>query len=284
MADNMTATPKQKHELIVEALGIAGFTENSEYPMVFTQEHGMKKIVKDLNAGGNAYFVVDKKKVTEDDEYNTLAKVDKMITEAEDGRMPSRTEPDIIVNTGVKEGTPQHPDDPQTRPVLVPDENTTPIDTEPGALVPLSTTTDIVRPAVSAQQAIAAWNEFQELKKAILQPSDIKKIQGKDFMVKSAWRKFATFFNLNDKIVEETQTPHQDGQGWTWKIKVECTAPNRRVTEGVGMCSTSERTFAHIEHDTYATAHTRAKNRAISDMEYTNVINVPKETTQNHVR
>jgi len=71
MTDDMTATPEQKKELRIKALGIAGFTENSEYPMVFTQEHGMKKIVKDLNAGGNAYFLVDKKKVTEDDEYNT---------------------------------------------------------------------------------------------------------------------------------------------------------------------------------------------------------------------
>jgi len=109
MADNMTATPEQKIELSIKALKIAGFTENSEYPGVFTQEHGMKKIVKDLNIAGNAYFLVDKKKVTEDDEYKTLKKVDKMITEAEDGLMPSRTEPDIIVTTTMQGATPEQP-------------------------------------------------------------------------------------------------------------------------------------------------------------------------------
>ena len=103
MTDNMTATPEQKKELILEALVIAGFTENAEYPGVFTQEHGMKRIVKDLNIGCKSYFLVDKKKVTKDDEHKTLEKVDKMITEAVDGRMPSRTDADIVVNVGTKD-------------------------------------------------------------------------------------------------------------------------------------------------------------------------------------
>ena len=132
MTDNMTATPEQKKELILEALVIAGFTENTEYPGVFTQEHGMKRIVKDLNIGCKSYFLVDKKKVTEDDEHKTLEKVDKMITEAVDGRMPSRTEADIVVTVGTKDTsaddigaleykkyaqveTPDHPDDAPTQ-------------------------------------------------------------------------------------------------------------------------------------------------------------------------
>ena len=108
----MTATPAQKKELTANALKIAGFTENSEYPGVFTQEHGMKKIVKDLNVAGKAYFLVDKKKVTEDDEHNTLAKVDKIITEAEDGRTPTKTEPDIIVTTTMHGAEPDKPNEP----------------------------------------------------------------------------------------------------------------------------------------------------------------------------
>ena len=102
MADNMTATPEQKRELIIEALVIAGFTENTEYPGVFTQEHGMKRIVNDLNIGHKSYFLVDKKKVTEDDEHKTLENVDKMITEAVDGRMPSMSVADIVVAVGTK--------------------------------------------------------------------------------------------------------------------------------------------------------------------------------------
>jgi len=116
MKDNMTATPEQKTELIVQALGIAGFTENTEYPGVFTQELGMKKIVKDLNIGRKTYFLVDKKTVTEDDEHNTLAKVDKMITEAEDGMMPTKTDADIIVNIGGKGGAEKQSDDLPSQP------------------------------------------------------------------------------------------------------------------------------------------------------------------------
>ena len=125
MIDNMTATPEQKKEFTVKALGFAGFTENSEYPGVFTQEHGMKKIVKDLNIAGKAYFLVDKKKVTEDDEHKTLEKVDNMITEAEDGRMPTKREPDIIVTTTMQGA---QPDDAQTWVEPAPPEPVEPVE------------------------------------------------------------------------------------------------------------------------------------------------------------
>ena len=123
----------------------------------------------------------------------------------------------------------------------------------------------IVRPAVSASEALAAWKEFQALKHCIIEKSDIQTIQGKPFIKKSGWRKFATFYNLTDKIVEETQIPIEKG-GFYWKIKVVCTAPNGRQTEGVGMCSSLEKSGARQLHDVYTTAHTRSKNRAISDM------------------
>jgi hypothetical protein len=123
----------------------------------------------------------------------------------------------------------------------------------------------IVRPAVTAAEALAAWNEFQALKNYIIEKSDIQVIQGKNHIKKSGWRKFATFYNLTDQIVEENQFPLEKG-GFYWKIKVVCTAPNGRQTEGVGMCSSLEKSGARVLHDTYTTAHTRAKNRAISDM------------------
>lgn len=124
---------------------------------------------------------------------------------------------------------------------------------------------DIVRPAVTAAQAVAAWNEFQQLKRAIISKSDLQRIQGKDFIKKSGWRKFAQYFNLTDDIIQEVREPIGNGD-WVWTIKVKCLAANGRYTIGVGKCSSDERKFAHAEHDTYATAHTRAKNRAISDM------------------
>ena len=124
---------------------------------------------------------------------------------------------------------------------------------------------DIVRPAISAQAALQAWNEFQSLKTAVLSTSDLHLIQGKSFVKKSGWRKFATFYNLTDKIVDEQKIENTDGT-YTWKIKAECIAPNGRITEGVAMCNSKEKSGARQEHDCYTTAHTRAKNRAISDM------------------
>ncbi|MCK5216621.1 MAG: hypothetical protein KAJ93_02470 [Methanosarcinales archaeon] len=132
-------------------------------------------------------------------------------------------------------------------------------------ILPSLINADIVRPAITAQDAIAAWKEFQNLKTAILDKTDIMVIQGNNYTKKAGWRKFATFYNLTDKITEETRTPTENGS-FLWKIKVECTAPNGRTTEGVAMCSSTEKSGKRIEHDTYATAHTRAKNRAISDM------------------
>lgn len=132
------------------------------------------------------------------------------------------------------------------------------------ALPPAQGIGGIVRPAVSAMEALAAWKEFQALKSMILEKSDLQRIGNRDFIKKSGWRKFATFYNLTDRITEETQV--KNGSGYYWKIKVVCTAPNGRVVEGVGICSSTEKKFSHPEHDIYATAHTRAKNRAISDM------------------
>ena len=129
-------SPELKREWIVRALGIAGFTENPDFPGIYTQEHGMKKTVVDLTAGTSVYFMENKQKVVLDDEHDTLAKVSKMIAEAEDGRMPTKTEPDIIVNTGAKEGTPKQPDDAQTEPVPTDHVNVPAVPEAPQALTP----------------------------------------------------------------------------------------------------------------------------------------------------
>ena len=105
----MTATPEQKRELIVQALGIAGFERVGDMEL-YTQEHGMKKTVVDLTAGTSVYFMENKQKVVLDDEYDTLAKVSKMITEAEDGRMPTKRGPDITVTTTMQGATPEQPE------------------------------------------------------------------------------------------------------------------------------------------------------------------------------
>lgn len=112
--NNMIATPEQKKKQIVEALGIAGFTENQDFNGIYTMEHGMKTIVVDLTAGVSMHFLVDKKIVKDDDEHGTLNEINKIITDAEDGVMPSKSEADIVYSSSGQEKRPEQPNDAQT--------------------------------------------------------------------------------------------------------------------------------------------------------------------------
>jgi hypothetical protein len=123
----------------------------------------------------------------------------------------------------------------------------------------------VVKPAVSPREAKENWQLFQNLKRELLDKGDYAKIQQKNYIKKSGFRKLAVAFNISDEIIEEERTEREDGS-FFWRIKVKATAPNGRCSTGVAICDSRERNFAHVEHDVYATAHTRAKNRAISDL------------------
>jgi len=123
-----------------------------------------------------------------------------------------------------------------------------------------------VKPLVSPEQAAADYQRFEELKAALLSPSDYAEIRGKPYVTKSGFRKIAVVFGLSDEIVDEEKHVRVEDLSFYWRIRVRVTAPNGRTSEGVAICDSKEKNFAHIEHDVYATAHTRAKNRAISDM------------------
>ena len=141
-----------------------------------------------------------------------------------------------------------------------------------------NTTTTALSP-VDVNGAVEFWDNYQELTKALLDESDY---QGTQFKKKSAWRKYATAFNLSDEIIKEEEIRDENQQIITSKVWVKCTAPNGRSTVGVGICSIFDKIkkgdttqpsnfvlrqrFSNAEHDVPSTAHTRAKNRAISDM------------------
>lgn len=122
-----------------------------------------------------------------------------------------------------------------------------------------------VSPLQTADEARAAWDQFEALKSSLLKPNDYQKIGDKAFIKRSGFRKIALAFGISDVITEEERVDREDGSFY-WRIKVVATAPNGRVNTGVGICDSAERKFSHVEHDVYATAHTRAKSRAISDM------------------
>jgi len=80
---------------------------------------------------------------------------------------------------------------------------------------------------------------------------------------KSAWRKLARFYGVSTEIVEKHRETHPDGS-YTWHYTVRASAGGVS-TDGEGSCTSTEK-GGRSEHETRATAHTRAKSRAISDL------------------
>lgn len=127
----------------------------------------------------------------------------------------------------------------------------------------------IVLPAVSPQQAMSAWQAYNELKAAIATPEDIQVYRrgGREekFFKKSYWRKLARFFNLTVQEVydSEKMVKLPDG-GYAITVKYTALAPNGIRVTGDGHCGTDEEgkvTYMQIA----GIAHTRAYNRAVSN-------------------
>lgn len=128
------------------------------------------------------------------------------------------------------------------------------------ALVPT-----IVRPIVSAEEALEAWQQYQGLKEKIAGEGDFVKISGKAHPTKQFANKLSKFFGLSVSIIERWKEEHEDGS-FTWHIITQAKAPNGQFREGDGHCHSQERDFSHLQHDVFATAVTRAKNRAILEL------------------
>lgn len=137
---------------------------------------------------------------------------------------------------------------------------------------------------VDVDGAVAYWENYQKLTEELLDDSDYQAIGNKAFKKKSAWRKYATAFNISDEIIDKEITTDKMGRIVTAVYTVKTTAPNGRTGIGVGACSIFDKAhefptpncqipncdgrihFSNPENDIRATAHTRAKSRAISDI------------------
>jgi len=129
----------------------------------------------------------------------------------------------------------------------------------------------ILRPQVTVEQAVQAWNEYMRLCQALLTDEDYQTIGAKHFKKKSAWRKLGNVFSLS-VVVLDKQIVRADPQDPASEVvyaefAVQATAPSGRTMAGWGACSVHEdRAFTKPDHDIPATAMTRAVNRATSDL------------------
>lgn len=139
---------------------------------------------------------------------------------------------------------------------------------------------------VDVESAKAFMDNYQAVCKSLLSKSDYQEIiiGGKKMMFKkkSAWRKIATAFNISDEVVEKDIIRDENYQIISATFMVKVTAPNGRTGIATASCSifdkinykdTSQpsnfelrKRFNNAENDVIATAHTRAKSRAISDL------------------
>ena len=129
---------------------------------------------------------------------------------------------------------------------------------------PTSMVPHLIRPIVKVEEALEAWKEYQALKEKLASEGDFVQIQNKKHPTKQFANKISKFFGLSVQIVKADKEADEDG--FTWHIWARATAPNGQFRESDGHCSSKERKFSHLEHDVYATAVTRAKNRAILEL------------------
>jgi len=130
--------------------------------------------------------------------------------------------------------------------------------------VPAVQSRGIVKPAGDVGQAVSAYREVQQaLDKAM--PDCIQTIAGKPFRKKNYWRGVATAFSLDVTLVSEQRV--EEGKDWGWLVVYRAMASIGRTADGDGSCFASEKTRGQDTiHNVRAHAHTRAFNRAVSNL------------------
>lgn len=126
---------------------------------------------------------------------------------------------------------------------------------------------------LDTEQVVAGMKAYQEMLPKLLDESDWQDA-GRDgrFVKKSGWRKIARAFNLSVMVVSVRIERDAEGNPTRAETIARAMAPNGQVSDADGYCSADEKRFEQpkgrqkLENDLRATATTRAKNRAISDL------------------
>jgi len=164
----------------------------------------------------------------------------------------------------------------------------------------------LVKPVDNIEEVVGVYDQFEEIKNKLLTDDDKQSIgSGKNkqtFVTKSGWRKIATAFNVSFYVSDKERSV-EDGV-LTWRVEATAEAPNGKKASSWAACASNESNHMEYiggsmkdveqhkvydadddgvfkvdgkwrrlktpkevnEHDIMATAETRAKNRAISDL------------------
>jgi hypothetical protein len=96
---------------------------------------------------------------------------------------------------------------------------------------------------------------------------------GKTFRKKNYWRAVATAFNLTVDCLEEVREVYglleHGGENYGYRVTYRASTPGGRATVGDGSCTAQEKSRGRLkpsEHNCRSHAHTRAFNRAVSNL------------------
>jgi hypothetical protein len=147
---------------------------------------------------------------------------------------------------------------------------------EDTALVPVAPT-DIGSPlpVFRGEQMAQALVAYKDLQRALdgAMPDQLMTLDGKPFRKKGYWRAVARAFNLSVDLVAEQREVHgvlEDGtDNYVWTVTYKASTHTGTATIGDGAAAAAEKQRGRMkasEHNVRSHAHTRAFNRAVSNL------------------
>jgi hypothetical protein len=130
-------------------------------------------------------------------------------------------------------------------------------------------------PVFRGAHMVRALADYRELQKALdeAMPDQLMVIGDRSFRKKGYWRAIAVAFGLTVEPAGETRSvigALDDGtENYLHSVTYRATAPNGRATTGDGACAAAEKQRGRMEateHNVRSHAHTRAFNRAVSNL------------------
>jgi len=132
------------------------------------------------------------------------------------------------------------------------------------------------------------YDDFVKFKNEIIMSNNAFHvvIKGKDCINKAGWRAVAMAFHLSDEIIEKNKIDDPDGKNYTIEVIGRVFhKPSGRSVVAVGSCSTQEIASKKLPltyHNVLATAHTKMKNRGISDIVGSGELSVEELEEEEH--
>jgi hypothetical protein len=130
-------------------------------------------------------------------------------------------------------------------------------------------------PAFRGPQMAEALVAYKELQRALddAMPDQLMELDGKTFRKKGYWRAVARAFNLSVELVGEARDIHgalEDGSdNYVWTVTYRASTQSGAGAIGDGACAAAEKQRGRMkasEHNVRSHAHTRAFNRAVSNL------------------